>query len=367
MAQNYVILRSERQKGNLMKTLRVGDQVKFLNDTGRGVVTRIVDKETVLVETDDGFEYPVLKEELFVTETEVADKPEPEAEIPVKKEAKAVSPERKKPEEEAPQIADKPVLPAPEGSPLAFAGLIQEEEQFALYLINDSDYYMLYSFSRLKENRTSQLDAGLLEPHTKVWIADVPKKDVLDAKSEIAYHLLPGHPAWHNGYAAVDGRLDLPPDALPLLKLFSENDFFEEEALIKQLFPRPEAERLTTEKLSDLKGAKPKDPRKVVLHNNKQASPALPEIDLHIGQLTGNPENLSPQEILDMQLARFHFSLDGAIRSGEKKMVFIHGLGAGKLKQRIRHSIDTDYPNCSYQDASFKEYGYGATLILIRN
>jgi hypothetical protein len=48
-----------------------------------------------------------------------------------------------------------------------------------------------------------------------------------------------------------------------------------------------------------------------------------------------------------------------------RKIVFIHGVGNGKLKLEIRRSLDRDYPQLKYQDASFQEYGYGATMVIL--
>ena len=78
-----------------------------------------------------------------------------------------------------------------------------------------------------------------------------------------------------------------------------------------------------------------------------------------------HPESLEPAEALEIQKNRFITALEGGIRNGVKKMVFIHGVGDGKLKYEIRRIIDRQYPRLRYQDASFKEYGYGATLVLI--
>jgi len=90
------------------------------------------------------------------------------------------------------------------------------------------------------------------------------------------------------------------------------------------------------------------------------------EVDLHIEEIVKNPEVFSDSEIVEMQLSRFEISLEGAIRARQKRIIFIHGRGSGKLKHRIQKILDEKYPRCKYQDASFKKYGYGATLILIR-
>lgn len=77
-------------------------------------------------------------------------------------------------------------------------------------------------------------------------------------------------------------------------------------------------------------------------------------------------KHLSNSEIIDIQLSRFTTALDGGILSGTRRMVFIHGVGNGKLKYEIGKTLDRKYPKLKYQDASFKEYGYGATMVILK-
>ena len=48
------------------------------------------------------------------------------------------------------------------------------------------------------------------------------------------------------------------------------------------------------------------------------------------------------------------------------KIVFIHGKGEGVLRKAILDELKRKYPRCEAQDASFREYGFGATLITVR-
>lgn len=91
----------------------------------------------------------------------------------------------------------------------------------------------------------------------------------------------------------------------------------------------------------------------------------IEEVDLHIQSILEDYQNLTSGEMLDVQMARFTTALDGAIKHKQKKIVFIHGKGAGKLKNEMHKKLSSDYPNLRFQDASFKEYGYGATLVII--
>ena len=48
-----------------------------------------------------------------------------------------------------------------------------------------------------------------------------------------------------------------------------------------------------------------------------------------------------------------------------QKIVFIHGKGEGVLRQAIEKELRTRYKQHRFQDASFREYGFGATMVII--
>ncbi|HUW93463.1 MAG TPA: Smr/MutS family protein [Bacteroidales bacterium] len=88
---------------------------------------------------------------------------------------------------------------------------------------------------------------------------------------------------------------------------------------------------------------------------------SIKEVDLHL------KEGYSQSDAIERQIERFRGELDSAVRTGRKEIIFIHGIGSGKLKQELRRIISTYYTSCSYQDASFNRYGFGgATLVTIR-
>ena len=58
----------------------------------------------------------------------------------------------------------------------------------------------------------------------------------------------------------------------------------------------------------------------------------------------------------------------GCVRYKNKKgqkIVFIHGKGEGTLRRAILDELRTKYKEYSSQDASFREYGFGATMVTI--
>ena len=48
-----------------------------------------------------------------------------------------------------------------------------------------------------------------------------------------------------------------------------------------------------------------------------------------------------------------------------RKIVFIHGKGEGVLRAEIEKQLKSRYRHCEYQDASFQQYGFGATQVTI--
>ena len=90
------------------------------------------------------------------------------------------------------------------------------------------------------------------------------------------------------------------------------------------------------------------------------------EVDLHINKLIDSVTGFSNADILNFQMEKFHEILRENENNKGKKIVFIHGIGNGTLKQKVLSELKRKYKKHSSQDASFKEYGYGATLVAIK-
>lgn len=82
------------------------------------------------------------------------------------------------------------------------------------------------------------------------------------------------------------------------------------------------------------------------------------EVDLHL------KSGYNSKDAVMRQLARVRGEMDNALRTGVREIIFIHGVGSGKLKEELRRIISEHYPSCSYSDASFARYGYGAATVV---
>ena len=105
---------------------------------------------------------------------------------------------------------------------------------------------------------------------------------------------------------------------------------------------------------------------------NDRASSEFPnsgqdfEVDLHIHELMDHYSNMSNGEIVEVQMQHFERMLRIAEERKVKKIIFIHGVGQGVLRQEIRQHLRMYYPQCEFLDGNYQKYGHGATKVRFR-
>ncbi|MTE25913.1 Smr/MutS family protein [Winogradskyella ouciana] len=88
------------------------------------------------------------------------------------------------------------------------------------------------------------------------------------------------------------------------------------------------------------------------------------EVDLHIHHLTDSTKGMTNFDMLNLQLDTARGQLEFAIRKRIPKVVFIHGVGEGVLRQELE-TLFGRYNNVKFYDADYKTYGLGATEVRI--
>ena len=88
------------------------------------------------------------------------------------------------------------------------------------------------------------------------------------------------------------------------------------------------------------------------------------EIDLHIEEITTSHSGLSNGEIVLKQMRELRTFFQRAKSSHIRKLVIIHGVGMGVLKEEVRSFLDKQ-SSIDFYDADFREYGKGATAVEI--
>ncbi len=107
-----------------------------------------------------------------------------------------------------------------------------------------------------------------------------------------------------------------------------------------------------------------KKPKRILEKTKKERVETIMEVDLHIHQLTSAYKGLSNYDMLTLQTDTAKRQLEFAIRKRIPKVVFIHGVGAGVLKEELAY-LFRRYDNVKYYDANYQKYGLGATEVYI--
>jgi hypothetical protein len=89
------------------------------------------------------------------------------------------------------------------------------------------------------------------------------------------------------------------------------------------------------------------------------------EIDLHIESLLESHAGMSNPEILNHQMRELRTFFNKAMEKHIRKLIIIHGVGVGVLKDEVRLFLSKK-DGIEYYDADFREYGKGATAVEIR-
>lgn len=357
--------------------MKIGDKVRFLSEVGGGIVTGFQGKDFVLVEDADGFDIPMPIRECVVIETDDYNlKRKPGASAP--KQEEPVKPTK-------PTKPEMPVIPRqPEvrgGDTLnVFLAYVPEDAKammttpFEAYLVNDSNYYLYYTYMSAEGKAWNNRSHGLVEPNTKLLLEEFTK-DALNDMERVAVQLIAfkdGKPAAIKPAVSVEIRID----TVKFYKLhtFGESDFFEEPALIydivkndvptKQVYVS--AEELQVALLQKKSIDKPKSQPIVKPKHGHDGKNGIIEIDLHIDSLLDDTKGMTNGEILNYQLDKFREVMEANKNKREQKIVFIHGKGDGVLRKAVLDELKRKYSNCRYQDASFQEYGFGATMVTIK-
>lgn len=363
--------------------MKIGDKVRFIYESGGGVVTGFRGKDIVLVEDADGFEIPMNIKECVAIDTNeynfekktVAQKNKEESEkrrnAPVP--AKAVEDDD---EPFEPVVTYRPAE-RPEGERLnvALAFLPMDEKslsnsRFEAYLINDSNYALYFTYLSASGRSWAVRANGMLEPNSKMFLEEFGREELNDIE-RVSVQLIPfkeKKPFALKPAMSIERRIDTVK--FYKLHLFRENPFFDEGALIYDL--------VTDDKPTKEIFADADEITKVILEKKKgdaaqkQQQPKITkgsdilEVDLHIDNLLETTAGMNSFDMLNYQLDVVRRTIEENIRYKGKKIVFIHGKGEGVLRNAIMQELRRKYPRCLSQDASFQKYGFGATMVIIK-
>ncbi len=356
--------------------VKVNDIVRFLNDVGGGKVTR-VEGNTAYVEDEDGFERPVLTHDVVVVDQA---KSKPSAyERPLQVKSKLVEPDVPAAKARA-DVPAQPVVETEEGDTLNVVLAFEPKEikhinttTFYSVLVNDSNYFLdvAYMARANADDTWTTRYTGQVEPNMQVDLEEFGYNDLNDleqvAIQYIAYKK--DKPFKLKNPALVQLRVDTTK--FYKLHSFHSTEYFDDPVIqldvtrndlpARQLRIDSSAlERAMRQKRS----ADSRPQARKVQHHEKKKDDIIVQ-DLHIAALLDNLNGLSNSDILNYQLDKFRKVMRANEHKLGQKIVFIHGKGEGVLRHAILDELKRKWPRCTAQDASFQEYGFGATQVTI--
>lgn len=360
--------------------IKTGDNVRFLNAVGGGKVTRIDDKKKlVYVEDEDGFEVPVLEHECVVVgevnpDTNFVKKDfssKQRQEIREDKEVNFPSPSG----EGLGVRSELPVVETSEGENLKvlLAFFPKEIKQlqttpYECYLVNDSNYFLYYNFVIGEKNSRKSAANGIIEPNIQEFLADINKEELNDWEN-LRVQIIPfKREKTYLEQTVLDFTLKLNTVKFYKLHSFTETEYFDDVCMLINLTEAEQKKQLLEMNPEQIKEAvlEKKEERhpRIILKKDKKTE--IIEVDLHIDELLDSTAGLSNADMLQYQMEVFHKKLEENKNRKGQKIVFIHGKGEGVLRKEIEKELKSRYKNYYFQDASFREYGFGATMVTIK-
>ena len=357
--------------------VKIGDRVRFLNAVGGGVVARFIKKDLVGVLDDDGFEIPVLaKECVVIAEVNKMNFP---VQQPTKQPEPVVAPPLAKPTPIATAEEWEETGETDYGNelnlylafvPTNIKSLLSSA--FDLFLVNDSNYAIGFCYATTNHKKEcTRRDNDTLHPNTQLFLETIEKEELNKIQQIVIQGFAFKKNRSYTPKPTLDFEIQLHTSDFNKLHSFVENDFFDEPAMVIPLmekdlpaaFIKPDPEEL---KRAMLQKSEPQVAKKNVPGKKRERISPIVEVDLHIHQLLETTAGMDNAAILSYQMDQFRETLEQYKNKKGQKIVFIHGKGEGVLRKEILKELKTKYSTYYVQDASFREYGFGATMITIR-
>lgn len=330
----------------------IGDKVRFLNDVGGGKISRVEGANMIYVLDEDGFEVPALPNEVVLVERKVAD------------DTQCNSGSHRSVADTNFDYEETNV----DAEPKMLFALVQDENvggNVKLYYINDSNYFAFYTISKFNKDVLSPLYNGSIEPNTKVNLDNLAINYIDDSVFQVQVIFYKKDKDYTSLEPVID-RVSFSGAKLMKDSSYSENEYLDSKAvlvhILKDSFDK-KLEQLTKKDIQ--KSIKEKDSKPKPSNIKRRDDKEILEVDLHIHELLDNTNGLSNRDMLETQMKEFHKVMAANANNKKRKIVFIHGVGNGVLKNELRRALDRKYKWHDYQDASFQEYGWGATMVII--
>jgi hypothetical protein len=336
----------------------VGYKVSFLNEKLDGIVAKVLNQSTVEVVTSDGFGIPTLNSELVLIERE-GNKGGGEG---IKAKSRDVSFSQR-------ISLDKKLY-------LCYSKT--NTEQLELFILNNTNERQFVTVRVRKQSKWTVIFSSEIGKSSYKFVDSYIASE-LDAFSEVIVNTI------NTEFSLVE--IDPPKSArikIKAVKFHKESSFVEVPVLEKNAMLVPvettavEEEQVKEEIKKHIESTEGKKIAGIKLQglkilgkidlsqsSKKNAANSDNEIDLHIEKISKKYVGKPNGEIVQVQLEATKEFLNKSMISGKKEITLIHGVGNGTLKTEIRKLLK-GYYGIKFEDADFRKYGKGATLVYLK-
>lgn len=272
---------------------------------------------------------------------------------------------------------------------------------FEVYFVNDSNYFVHYAIYDVEGNSCSLKSVDEAEPNTQIFIEEMTSQDI-NHVGRVAVQMI----AYKRDKAfvmkqPVSVEFRLEPLKFYKTHTFEESPFFEVPALLytlvendvpmrplvvdpkqlkKEMYKSARTET-DTQKTAAVDGSARENRNNLVRRYENNQSKGNPKnspyvrhrglddaeiVDLHAEVILDSTAGMQPGDILEYQMKVFRETLKKYSGKKGQKIIYIHGKGEGVLRRSIINELTYKHKTYQWQDASFQEYGYGATQITIK-
>ncbi len=347
---------------------KVGDKVKFLNETGGGVVSRIISGSLVYVATEDGFELPTATGDIIKMDAETkAERMFTETfDVDISKTlAEAAS---------QPMMAGVgKVSASAEEKPGYFLAFVPADQKWfitgdmEIRLVNHSRKDILYNILLLDdEDQYFGFDYGSIEAGSSSQIDTIEREGLTGWTDGIIQILVHSE---EEAYPPLHANFHVKASKFSSEGSYQESGLMSEKAIIlrladmkalRKIAGKHEAVKVVDEPLI----IEAKEQNKETLIGKHAVGPHAAVVDLHIGEIVDNIAGLSSHDMFLLQINYFVKTLESAMVHNFRKITYIHGIGNGVLKNAIIDKLK-EYEGLQDKSASLADYGHGAIDVII--
>lgn len=374
----------------------LGDRVKFLNQSGGGIVSKIISPMMVNVMTRDGFEIPTLASEIIKIDNsgKVASMFDEEVTFKQKagkgedekgrgREGEKARNEESKKEEDSGDAKQETERQSPlanlvyktRNAPGIYLAFVPHDQKWfvkglvEIYLINHTPFDVLYAIFQEGEKFLRGKDYDIIFSGNKILLDAVAHENLSDW-SEGIIQMIFFQEDMDKVYMPVSTTFDISSQRYNMESSYVASQFMEEQALLVSLVKISSLSPILSRDDSHLAEGftgikKAEDIKAVSLIEKHQTGPRMAVVDLHIEELTERHEQMSSQEILRYQMDYFTRCIESAVDHNFRTVTFIHGVGNGTLKNAIIKKI-SEYEHAESHLASLAKFGVGAIDVYIK-